>query len=59
MRGGRLVVVLHDLRTVAMLGGELEPGQEVVRERVVQFPDLVEQVELGFGVTLTPERRCR
>lgn len=33
-----------------MFGGQLDGGQEVVRERVIGFPDLIQQLQLGVWV---------
>ena len=50
MWGGGLVVFLDDLGSVAMLGFELQAGQEVVAERVVEGPYLVQRVHFGGSV---------
>lgn len=44
------MVLLDDFRPVAVPGGELQGRQEVVRERVIGVPDLVEHFQLAGGV---------
>ena len=50
MRRRRLVVPLDHFRAVTLLEDQLLLGQEVVRERCVQFPNLVQLRQLGCGV---------
>lgn len=50
MWGGRSIVFLRDFRSAPGLRNQFLLGQEIIGEDPVEFPNLVEQLELSRGV---------